>query len=137
MNEKNILLFDGVCNFCNYWVNFIIRNDKRKIFLFAPLQSEAGRKIFSECNIPSSKENEHDSVILVQDGKYFLRSEVAIAIAKILGGKWFIVYFLLKIIPKFLRDTVYDFIAKNRYQWFGKRDTCMIPEEGVRERFLE
>lgn len=135
MKNKPVILFDGVCNFCNFWVNVIIRNDREKKILFAALQSETGKKLLEDYKI-NSPEILSSTVVLIFNGKFFLRSDAVLKISKILGGKWLFVYYFLKIIPKFFRDFIYNFIAKNRYRWFGKRKNCIIPGDSVKERFL-
>ncbi len=133
MEENPIVFFDGVCNFCNYWVNFSIKRDRKKILKFAPLQGETAKKIFPQYNIENS---ETESVILIEKGRAFKDSAAALRIARHLGGGWKLLYGLM-IVPKFIRDAVYKWISKNRYKWYGKKDTCMIPAPGVRERFLD
>lgn len=132
MSNSPIILFDGVCNFCNGVVNFIIRQDKKKIFKFAPLQSEAGKKFLSGSSIDRSRMN---SFVLVEDGKIYTRSTAALKLYNKLPWywKWTQVFWL---VPTRLRDVVYDFVARNRYKWFGKRDVCMVPGKDVRERFV-
>lgn len=129
---SNIILFDGVCNFCNFWVNFIIKRDTRRIFKFASLQSEAGTELAEGFSI---NEKDIDSVILIQNGKYFVKSEAALRIVKELSIPWKI-FFYLKIIPLPIRDFLYDIIAKNRYVIFGKRDSCRIPSDEDKNRFI-
>lgn len=132
MSNSPIILFDGVCNFCNGVVNFIIRQDKKKIFKFAPLQSEAGEKFLSGSSIDRSRMN---SFVLVEDGKIYTRSTAALKLYNKLPWywKWTQVFWL---VPARLRDVMYDFVARNRYKWFGKRDVCMVPGKDVRERFV-
>ncbi|MBI3501239.1 MAG: thiol-disulfide oxidoreductase DCC family protein [Bacteroidetes bacterium] len=125
-----VLLFDGVCNYCNAWVNFVIRHDKKKKFRFAALQSEAGKKIMQQHNIPA----ETDSAALIDNGKVYTKSSL-LRVMKHVGGIYFSVYLLI-IVPKFIRDFAYDIIARNRYKWWGKKNECMIPMKEVRERFL-
>ena len=132
MNNKKIILFDGVCNFCNFWVNFIIKRDVRKIFKFAALQSETGVKLTEKLSINT---NDIDSVILILNAKYFVKSEAALKIAKELTHLWKLFYYL-KVIPLPVRDFIYDLIAKNRYAIFGKRDTCRVPTEEEKGRFI-
>ena len=126
-----IVLFDGVCNFCNGAVNFIIRHDTSGRFTFAPLQSEVGERLKREYAIPPDT----DSLVLVENGRAYTHSTGALRIAKELGGFWQLAFFFI-VIPTPIRDWVYKFIAKNRYNWFGKKDVCMIPTPEVRERFL-
>ncbi|HTL80610.1 MAG TPA: thiol-disulfide oxidoreductase DCC family protein [Bacteroidia bacterium] len=131
-NDRAIVLFDGVCNFCNARVNFMIRHDKKDFFRFAPIQSEHARKIFRENGLP---ENYSDSFILFENGKIYQRTSAALRISKHLDFPWMLFYPLV-FLPPFLRDWVYVIIAKNRYKWFGKRDSCMVPTEEVRKKFL-
>lgn len=128
-----MILFDGVCNFCNAMVNFIIRQDKRNIFLFAALQSASGKKLLEQHHI-DWKDN--DSFILVEQDKAYQRSGAALKLYQKLPWywKWTQIFWVF---PRFIRDGVYNFIARNRYRWFGKKETCMIPSAAVREKFLE
>jgi len=133
VNEgKLIVLFDGVCNLCNGWVQLIIRNDKKDVFRFAPLQSDAAAGILSEAKYSSVPA---ESVILIEGGNYYFRSSAALRIFSHLNGMWklMIVFY---IVPVFIRDAVYDFIARNRYRWFGKRNTCMVPDEKQKSKFI-
>ena len=131
-HENAIVLFDGVCNFCNSSVNFFIERDKNKYFKFAPLQSETADKLALKYGI--DRENT-DSIILVEDGKAHTHSTAALKIAKNLDGIWSVGYVLI-IVPKFIRDFFYKLFAKNRYRLFGKKDVCMMPTPEIRERFL-
>lgn len=127
-----ILLFDGVCNFCNSSINFIIRQDKKNIFRFAALQSEAGQRLLKEYNIPATY---FDSFVLIEDGKVYKSSTASLRLSNKLPWywKWTQIFW---IVPKFIRNGVYNVFAKNRYKWFGKKEECMIPSPGLRERFL-
>lgn len=127
-----IILFDGVCNFCNGSVNFIIERDRKGYFKFTPLQSETGGKLLAEHGIDKAKT---DSVILIEDGKTFMYSTAALKIARNLGGAWSWFYGFI-IVPRFLRDFFYKFFAKYRYKLFGKQDACLLPTPEIRERFL-
>lgn len=133
MEENPIVFFDGVCNFCNYWVNFSIKRDRKKKLKFAPLQGETAKKMFTQYNIENS---DTESVIFIENGKAYKASAAALRIARNLGGGWKLFYGFM-IVPKFIRDAVYKWIANNRYKWYGKKDTCMVPAPGVRERFLD
>lgn len=130
--ERPILFFDGVCNFCNSTVNFIIRHDKKEHFLFAPLQSNKGREVLHYMN---PKDGSLESVILFYKGRIYEKSDAALQVFRILGGLWS-VFLAGYIIPRFIRDGIYNYIAAHRYKWFGKRDTCMVPAPSVRARFL-
>lgn len=132
MQEHPILLFDGICNYCNSWVNFAIRNDKKAVLRFAPLQSATGHRLREQFGIPP----ETDSVIMIDNGKCYLYSDAALRMAKYLRWPARALYALI-IVPRFLREFIYKLIARNRYKWFGKKETCMIPSPQVRDRFLE
>ncbi len=129
-SEHPIVFFDGVCNLCNGAVQFIIRHDKQKRFLFAPLQSEAGKRA-----VAALQGTAPDSIILFYEGRYYIKSAAVLRIARLLGGVWALGYAAI-IIPRFLLDPLYGFIARNRYRWFGRHDECMIPTPELRERFL-
>ena len=131
-NSHSIILFDGICNLCNSSINFVIDRDPRKIFKFAALQSEAGKKLLSEYHLHTLP---FESIILIENGKAYHESTAVLRIARRLPGAWKLFYVLM-IFPAFLRNPVYKFIAKRRYKWFGKRDVCRIPEQGVLDRFL-
>jgi predicted DCC family thiol-disulfide oxidoreductase YuxK len=132
MTNNPVILFDGVCNFCNYWVNFAIKRDRKRKLRFTPLQGQTAKSLLPEYKInPGSL----STVILVDNGKVYTQSSAAIRVCKYLDGGWKLFYGLI-IIPKFIRDFFYNIIARNRYKWFGKKESCMIPTAEVRERFL-
>jgi predicted DCC family thiol-disulfide oxidoreductase YuxK len=149
--ERPVLFFDGECNLCNNSVQFIIRHDKQKRFLFAPLQSPAGQEALrsvSQTPTPSLNSREGaeggrvkearqkiDSLILLYRGRYYIRSSAALHTVRLLSGLWPVLYAGM-ILPRVLRDAVYDFISRNRYKWFGKRSECMIPTPELKERFI-
>jgi predicted DCC family thiol-disulfide oxidoreductase YuxK len=128
----SLILFDGVCNYCNSMVNFIIRQDKKKKFRFAALQSEAGQKILRQHGLPL---HEFDSFILLTSGKIYQNSTAALKLYNQLPWYWKWVQ-AFWIFPRPFRDWIYSIIARNRYKWFGKKDQCMIPDSEVKERFL-
>lgn len=132
MYQHSIILFDGVCNLCNGAVQFVIKRDNKNQFLFASLQSEEGKQILKEHNFPM---NRMDSFFLVENGKVYNRSTAALKVVKKLSGLWGLLYGFI-IVPKFIRDGVYNWIAKNRYQWFGRKDECMIPTPELKAKFL-
>jgi predicted DCC family thiol-disulfide oxidoreductase YuxK len=127
-----IILFDGVCNLCNASVTFIIERDPSDRFRFAALQSDLGRKLTSKFGIDSEKT---DSIVLLEGDTAYTKSTAALRIARKLSGAWPLLYSFI-IIPKPLRDWVYGYIAKNRYRWYGKQESCMIPTPALREKFL-
>ncbi len=128
--EHPVVLFDGVCNLCNAAVNFIIDHDHEAVFRFAPLQSETGRRLTGRCGL----ENE-DTIILVENGRCHVRSAAALRIARRLGGAWTLLTILLAV-PLPIRDAAYRFVARNRFRWFGKCDTCRMPTPDLKSRFL-
>ncbi|MEP3836388.1 MAG: DCC1-like thiol-disulfide oxidoreductase family protein [Algibacter sp.] len=133
--DKNLILFDGICNLCNSSILYVIKRDKRSKFMFAPLQSEAGKKIIEKFNIDTSL---IDSIILYNSKKDTIsyKSTAAIKVASKLGFPTSILTIFL-IVPSFIRNWVYDFIAKNRYKWYGKKEACMIPTPELKVKFLE
>ncbi|MCD6010473.1 MAG: thiol-disulfide oxidoreductase [Flavipsychrobacter sp.] len=127
-NHRPVVFFDGECNLCNGGVQFIIKRDKEKRFLFAPLQSAIGAKA-------KELSGGADSFILFYKGRYYIKSSAALHTARLMGGLWPLLYIGI-IIPRILRNWVYEFLARNRYKWFGKRNECMIPTPELKERFL-
>lgn len=136
MSEKkdgNIILFDGICNLCNGAINFVIKKDKENVFKFATLQSETGKNLLKKFDIDSDKV---DSIVLIQGKKSYIKSDAALQIAKHLKGGIKFLY-LLRILPIGFRNLVYDKVAKNRYKWFGKKESCMIPTPELQRKFLD
>jgi predicted DCC family thiol-disulfide oxidoreductase YuxK len=127
-----ILLFDGVCNLCNSTVDFIVRRDKRGLFRFASLQSEAAARLMKERGLDSGS---LDTVVLLEGEKVYLRSSASLRIAGLLGGTLALAG-IFWLVPRPLRDAVYRWIAANRYRWFGRRANCRVPSAQERERFL-
>lgn len=130
---KKIILFDGVCNLCEASVQFVIKYDKKDVFRFVALQSDLGKEIIKHIGL----ENKNiDSVILYEPGvAYNYKSAAALEIAKNLGG-FFHLGTVFKLIPTGLRNLIYDFVAKNRYQWYGKKESCLVPTLELKSRFL-
>ena len=141
-NTETIVLFDGVCNLCDFSVNFIIDNDRKGYFKFASLQSPEGSKYLDTCGEQEREEvviKEGDalgSVVLHEEGKCYRHSTAVLRIARKLDGAWPLVYAFI-VIPIPIRDTLYKWIARNRYRWFGKQDACRIPTPELRNRFLD
>ena len=131
--DRSIILFDGVCNLCNSSVQFIIKHDKKKQFLFTSLQSDAGQEILLQNKIENLN---FKTILLVENNNLFTKSTAILKISKKLNGIYPLFYAFI-IVPTFIRDGIYNFISKNRYQWFGKKESCMIPTEDLKERFLE
>lgn len=133
MIDNPVILFDGVCNLCNAAVKYVIRHDRKGLFRFASLQGETGQKLLAKYAL---KQSDFNSFVLIDQDRAFTKSTAAIraarklsGIAKILGGFIFV--------PTFIRDGIYGWIAKNRYRWFGKKETCMIPTPELASRFLK
>lgn len=133
MNHKQIILFDGVCNFCNYWVNFVLKRNQKNLFLFAALQSKTGQELLTKFNLSTT---DFDTFILINGDSFQTKSDAAISIASNIAG-WPKILLIGKIIPRFLRNFIYDLIAKNRYKIFGKRESCRIPTKEEKEKFLD
>ena len=133
MDNKIIVLFDGVCNFCNWAVNFIIKRDKENIFMFAPSQSRAVQEIINKHKLDRKG---YETIILINNEDIFVKSEAVLEIFKYLKGGWKYLR-ILKIFPRIFRDWGYTVFAKFRYKIFGKRTVCMVPDENIRERFLQ
>jgi len=131
-NNKSLILFDGVCNLCHSSVQFILLRDKKDRFRFASLQSDYGQSILKQYNLPTDKFN---SLALVENGKIYQKSTGALRIARKLKGLWPMLYGFI-IVPPFIRNLVYDIIAKNRYRWFGKKEECMLPRPEWKQKFL-
>ena len=132
MTNQPIILFDGVCNFCNSAVNFTIKRDNTKAIFFSMLQSETGQKLLQQYSLPQS---DMQSFVFVEDGKAYTRSTASLKVCRYLRGLWPLCYAFI-IVPKFIRNGIYDWIAKNRYKWFGIRRECMIPTPEIKARFL-
>ena len=132
MNIQHIILFDGICNFCNFWINFLIDRDKKDVFKFAALQSEKGQKLLEGFQMDS---NFPDTFVLIEDKKVYTKSTAALKISRNLNGIWKCFYFMI-FIPKPIRDYIYTIIAKNRYKFFGKSDLCRVPTEKDKGKFL-
>lgn len=130
--EHSIILFDGVCNLCNNSINFVIKRDKSNLFKFTALQEAPGIALLKQYGINTL---DIDSIILIENGKAFTKSAAALRVAKGLSGGWPVLYGFI-IIPKWIRNAVYDYIAKNRYKWYGKKDSCMIPTPDLKNKFL-
>ncbi len=128
--SQPVIFFDDVCNLCNSSVQFIIRHDKKKQFLFAPLQSELGQEAIKQ--FPGKAP---DSVVLFYKRKFFVKSDATLNIAKLLDGGWKLCYAGI-ILPRFIRNGIYDFVSRNRYKWFGRKEACMIPTAELRARFI-
>lgn len=130
VNESPVLFFDGVCNLCNSSVQFILKNDKKKIIKFASLQSEIAREYLND-KLPLP-----DSIVFLEKGKIYTESSAALKIVPYLSAPYRLLR-IFGILPKSLRDSAYRFIAKNRYRWFGKKDECLLPSPDYADRFLK
>lgn len=132
-----VVLFDGVCNLCHAAVRFIIRNDPEAVFRFASLDSAAGRRRLAAVAAEAEGAGAEDgSVVLIEDGRAWRRSEAALRVATRLGLPWRMAA-ALRVLPSAVRDGVYDFVARRRYRWFGRKDRCPAPDAALRDRFLD
>ncbi len=131
--EHPILLFDGICNLCNGFVQFVISRDSRAVFRFAALQSEIGRELAEKAGLPSSSLS---TVVLYENNRFYTHSDVGLRVARRLDGLW-PAFYIFVVLPKFIRDAIYNWVARHRYRWFGKRESCMVPTPELRSRFLD
>ena len=129
-----LVLFDGVCNLCESTVQFIVRHDSRALFRFAPLQSTTAQKILADFEYEGG---ELGSVLLVSDGRIYRKSRAALRIARQLDSAWPLFYYFFFWVPPFIADLVYNFVGNHRYKWFGKKDVCWIPDDKLRQRFID
>ena len=129
---KKIILFDGVCNLCNGAVTFIIKRDDQDLFRYGALQSDVGRNLSQKHGIDTA---EIDSIVLVDGEQHYIKSAAALEIARHLSGGYPLLYGFM-ILPAALRNWIYDWIARNRYRWFGKRESCMVPTPELKAKFL-
>ena len=132
MDNRYIVVFDGVCVFCNGVVNFIITRDPGSTFAFSPMQSEIAQSLIKKHHVSKEILN---TLMLIKNGRCYLRTDAILEIAKDLSGFWCL-FNIFKIIPRPIRDLLYTLFAKNRYNLFGKRNSCMVPSENVRKRFI-
>ncbi len=132
LNHKDIVLFDGYCHLCNSSIRFIIKHEKNQKLFFASLQSSTGVKLLKQFQIDAQTT---DSIVLIQGNQAYVKSSAALRISKYLKGLYPLLYGFM-IVPSVLRNWVYDFIARNRYTWFGKIEYCEIPDEKMKQRFL-
>ena len=130
--DNAIILFDGVCNYCNSWVNFCIRHDKKNYFRYAPLQSDIGKEILKKYNVPNVSA---DTFVLIENEKYYLRSTAGLRLTKHFNRLYPLLYGFI-IVPRFIRDGIYGIISRNRYKWYGQRESCMVPSLEIKEKFL-
>ncbi|MDA0196458.1 MAG: thiol-disulfide oxidoreductase DCC family protein [Bacteroidetes bacterium] len=130
---EHIILFDGICNFCNGAINFVMDRDRDGIFKFASLQSAFGQGYLKDSQLPL---DEFESMVFLEHDEIYTKSTAVLKIARNMSGIWPILYGFM-IVPKFLRDAIYNLIANNRYSWFGKRDQCRVPTPELKERFLD
>jgi predicted DCC family thiol-disulfide oxidoreductase YuxK len=128
-----IILFDGVCNLCNRSIQVIIKNDRKKFFRFASLQGKLGQEVLKKHQLQTDQLH---SFILLEGDHIYTKSTGALRIFRELGGGWKLLYGFM-IIPRFIRDAVYNFVSRNRYKWYGKREECMLPTPELKERFLD
>jgi predicted DCC family thiol-disulfide oxidoreductase YuxK len=133
LTDKKIVLFDGVCNLCSSTVQFIIKRDKKNQFLFASLQSVQASELLKKY---SYDESELNSFVLIDDSKIYTHSSAVLRVLKHLSFIWSVCYIFI-ILPKFIRDGVYNYIAKHRYKWFGKKEECWVPTPDLQSKFLD
>jgi predicted DCC family thiol-disulfide oxidoreductase YuxK len=130
--SMSVLLFDGVCNLCNSSVKWVLLRDKKGEFKFAAIQSEAGQSLLKSFGLDNQP---LESVILISGRQAYIKSDAAIKVASKLGGIWTIAL-VFRLVPRPVRDAIYDWVAKNRYRWFGKQEQCLLPQPEWKDRFL-
>ena len=130
--DQSIIIFDGVCNLCEYSVRFIVKNDRHGRFKFVSAQSEKGKDLQRMCGVDTLQDG---TVILLENDQVYIKSDAALHIAKNLDGLWRFLY-VFKFMPKPVREYFYSRISKNRYRWFGKKDECLLPDDNLKERFI-
>lgn len=130
--DQPLIIFDGVCNLCEYSVQFIVKNDRQARFKFVSAQSDRGKELQRLHGVDTLKDG---TVILLKNDQVYVKSDAAVEIAKDLQGPWRFLH-VLKFIPRPVRDLVYSIISKNRYRWFGKKNECLLPDKNIRDRFL-
>jgi predicted DCC family thiol-disulfide oxidoreductase YuxK len=129
---NRLVLFDGVCNFCNFWITFALKRDRKGKLMFGSLQGETAQQLLPKFGIDPTIIT---SVIFIEDGIAYRESTAALKVCRHLDGGWKLLYALI-IIPTFIRDGIYKWIGRNRYKWFGKQESCMLPTPEQRKRFL-
>jgi predicted DCC family thiol-disulfide oxidoreductase YuxK len=132
----SVILFDGVCNLCNGFVRFVIARDPAGRFTFGALQSEAAQRLLASIQSRPLNAPLPDSILLIEDGHFWMRSDAALRVARGLTRPWPLVYALV-VVPRALRDWVYDIVARHRYRWFGRQKVCMVPTPALRSRFVD
>ena len=132
IEKKDIVLFDGFCNLCSWSVQFIIKRDRKDYYRFASLQSKIAKELLNPFNLTADVDQ---SVVLLENNSIYLKSDAALRIVRKLKGYWKYLYYLIYL-PRFLRDAIYDLIARNRFRWFGKKETCFLPEKDISYKFL-
>ncbi len=132
MSAQPIILFDGVCNLCNRAVIFVIKRDKKNVIHFAPLQSDTAKALLANCNMQIE---EMKTFVFIEKGEAYTQSTAALKVCRYLSGLWRLLYGFI-IVPVFIRDGIYKWVAKNRYRWFGQKNECMIPTPELQAKFL-
>lgn len=130
---ERVIFFDGICNLCNASVQFAIERDKKNLFKFTALQGEYAKAVLPKFNVDL---NQLNSIILLEDGQLYTKSTAALKIARKLNGLWPALYVFI-LVPKFIRDWFYDIIAKNRYKWWGRQESCWLPTPELKQRFID
>jgi predicted DCC family thiol-disulfide oxidoreductase YuxK len=130
--HERVIVFDGVCNWCNAWINFMIDHDPQEKFKLGMLQSDQAKQILQELQLPAEN---FETFLLLEQGRIFTKSTAALRIVRQLSGFWPLLYIFI-VVPRPLRDAVYDFVARHRYQWMGKADACRVPTPNDRARFV-
>lgn len=134
MSDERLILFDGVCNLCQKSVQLVIRNDRKGLFRFASLQSQAAAALLRQHDY---QQDELSSVLLIEGGRLYQKSRAALRIARRMDGIWPSLYYLFAWIPRIIADPVYDYVGQRRYRWFGIKEHCWVPDESLKSRFID
>ena len=131
--SHSILVFDGVCVLCSHWVSFVLRHDRQRLYQFAAMQTSTGRKLLIEHGIDP---DDPKSFLLLDAGRGYTDTDAIVRVLRSFGGRWKIVSILMALVPRFVRDPLYRWTARNRYRWFGRHDVCIVPSAQSADRFL-
>jgi predicted DCC family thiol-disulfide oxidoreductase YuxK len=132
MTDK-VLVFDGVCVLCSHWVSFVLRHDRERLYQFAAMQAPTGRELLTRHGLDP---NDPKSFLLLDGARGYTDTDAIIRVLRSFGGRWRVLAMMVRVTPRFVRDPLYRFIARNRYQLFGRHDLCIVPSEQTAHRFL-
>lgn len=132
--QQQVIFFDGVCNLCEGTVQFLLKKNKKKNLLFASLQGKSGQQMLAQYGL---SQNDFNSFVFIENGKLYQRSTGALRVAKYLPGLWPLMFYIFILVPPLIRDGVYNYVAKHRFAWYGKKNACWLPTPELKQRFLD